>query len=49
MSGVRHHNAPVMPLGPSVFAPDQRHLGGDFDPWLHSDQFLMAITHTDTH
>lgn len=45
MSGVRHHDAPVMPLGPSVFAPDLRHLVGDLDLWLHSDQFLMAITH----
>ena len=45
MSAVRHHDAPVMPLGPSVFAPDLRHLVGDLDLWLHSDQFLMAITH----
>lgn len=46
MSGVRHHDAPVMPLGPTVFAPDLRHLVGDLDLWLHSDQFLVAITHT---
>lgn len=42
MSGVRHHDAPVMPLGPSVFAPDLRHLVGDLHLWLHSDHFLMA-------
>lgn len=46
MSGVRHHDAPVMPLGPSVFTPDLRHLVGDLHLWLHSDQFLMAITQT---
>lgn len=46
MSGVRHHDAPVMPLGPSVFVPDLRHLVGDLDLSLHSDQFLMAITRT---
>lgn len=44
MSGVRHHDAPVMPLGPSVFAPDLRHLVGDLHLWLHSDNFLMAAT-----
>lgn len=46
MSGVRHHDAPVMPLGPSLFVPDLRHLVGDLDLSLHSDQFLMAITST---
>lgn len=46
MSGVRHRDAPVMPLGPSVFAPDLRHLVGDLDPRLLNDRFLMAITHT---
>lgn len=49
MSGVRHHDAPVMPLGPSVFAPDLRHLVGDLDLWLHSEQFLTAIRHTRVH
>lgn len=49
MSGVRHQDAPVMPLGPSVLAPHLRHLVGDLDLWLHSDQFLMALTHTYTH
>lgn len=46
MSGVRHHHAPVMPLGPSVFVSDLRHLVGDLDLSLHRDQFLMEITHT---
>lgn len=39
MSGLRHRDAPVMPLGPSVFVPDLRHLVGDLDLSLHSDQF----------
>lgn len=43
MNSVRHHDAPVMPLGHSVFAPDLRHLVGDSDLQLHRDQFLMAI------
>lgn len=46
MSGVRHHDAPVMPLGPSAFVPDLRHLAGDLDLLLHSDQFRMAIART---
>lgn len=49
MSGVRHQDAPVIPLGPSVLAPDLRHLVGDLDLWLHSDQFLMTLTHALCH
>lgn len=48
MSAVRHHDAPVMPLGPSVFAPHLRHLVRDLDLWLHSDQYVMEITHVYT-
>lgn len=44
MSGVRHHGAPVMPLGPSMFAPDFRHFVGDLDLCLHSDLVPTAIT-----
>lgn len=51
MSGVRHRDAPVMPLGPSVFAPDSRHFVGDLDLWMHGDRFPMTIkgTHAHTH
>lgn len=44
MSGLRHRDAPVMPLGPSVFVPHLRHLVGDLDLSPHSDQ-----THTHMH
>lgn len=44
MSGLRHRDAPVMPLGPSVFVPHLRHLVGDLDLSPHSDQ-----THTHAH
>lgn len=46
MSGVRHHDAPAMPWGLSVFAPYRRGLAGDWALCLHSDQFLMALTPT---
>lgn len=46
MSGVRHHDAPVLPLGLFVLAPNRRHLVGDLDFWLHSDRFLMGIIRT---
>lgn len=48
MSGVRHHDAPVMPSGPTVFAPDLRHFVVDLDLWLQTNLFFLAISHTDT-
>lgn len=44
MSSLRHRDAPVMPLGPSVFVPHPRHLVGDLDLSPHGDQ-----THTHMH
>lgn len=43
MSVVRHQDAPVMPLGPSLLAPHLRHLVRDLNLCLHSDRFLIAV------